>query len=114
MPRQQLAIDARFVVEALGVSGRHQLDQVVIALVCFREQDQVIGGLAGIAALGQPAARRHVDFATQDRLEPTRPRMVVEDHRRKHVAVLGDANRRHLQRGRLIEQLVDPARAVEQ
>jgi hypothetical protein len=42
------------------------------------------------------------------------PAVVVEDHRRKQVAVLGDGNRRHLQLHRLIEHFIDPARAIEQ
>jgi hypothetical protein len=42
------------------------------------------------------------------------PRVVVKHYRGEQVAVLGDGNRRHLQLRRLIEQLVDPARAVEQ
>ena len=70
--------------------------------------------LAGIAALGAPVAGRDVDLAAENRIQPARPRMVVEDHRREQVAVLGDGNRRHLQLDRLIEHLVDAARAVEQ
>ena len=45
---------------------------------------------------------------------PALARLVVEDDRREHVAVLGDRHRRHLQLDRLVEQLLDPARAVEQ
>src|SRR5258708_2385055 len=70
--------------------------------------------LSGISALRQPAARRYVHLAPQNRLQPARPRVVVKDHRREHVPVLGHADRRHIQRLGLIEQLVDPARAVEQ
>ena len=58
--RQQLLVDARLVVEPLGVAGRHELDQVVIALGVLRQQDQVVLRLAGIAALGRagcPARR---------------------------------------------------------
>jgi hypothetical protein len=40
--------------------------------------------------------------------------MVVKDHRRKQIPVLGDGNRRHLQPDGLIQQFVDAARAVEQ
>jgi hypothetical protein len=40
--------------------------------------------------------------------------VVVKDHRREHVPVLGDGNRRHLQLDRLIKQFGDPAGAVEQ
>ena len=45
---------------------------------------------------------------------PALPRVVVKDHRREHVAVLGDRQRRHPQLDRLIEQLLDAAGAVEQ
>ena len=45
---------------------------------------------------------------------PALARVIVEDDRREHVAVLGDGERRHLQLDRLVEQLVDAARAVEQ
>jgi hypothetical protein len=38
----------------------------------------------------------------------------MKDDRRKHVAVLGDGERGHLQPRGLVEQLVDAARAVEQ
>jgi hypothetical protein len=40
--------------------------------------------------------------------------MVVKDHRREHVAVLGDRERRHLQHHRFVEELVNAARAVQQ
>ena len=61
-----------------------------------------------------PVARRDVHLAAENRLDAARPRVIVEDHRREQVAVLGDRNRRHLQLDRLIEQLVDAAGAVEQ
>jgi hypothetical protein len=38
----------------------------------------------------------------------------VKHDRRKHVAVLGDRRRRHLQLHHAVEQLLDPARAVEE
>jgi hypothetical protein len=112
--RQQFLVDPRLVVEALGVTRRHQLDQIPIAFVGLREQHQMIRRLAGRAALGQPAARRDVNLAAENRLDAVLAGVIVEDHRREHVAVLGDRNRRHLQLRRLVEQFVDPARTVEQ
>ena len=112
--RQQVLVDARLVVEPLGVAGRHQLDQVVVALARLRQQDQVVRGFAGRAALGPPIARRDVDLAAEDRIDAALPRLIVEHDRREHVAVLGDRHRRHLQLHRAVEQLLDPARAVEQ
>jgi hypothetical protein len=40
--------------------------------------------------------------------------VIVKDHRREHVAVLGHGERRHLQLHRFVQQLIDPARAVEE
>src|SRR6185436_7057886 len=112
--REQLLVDARLVVEALGVARRDQLDEVVIALIGLGQQHQVVRGLPGRAALRPPIARRDVDLAAEDRVDPALARLVVEDHRREHVPVLGDCHRRHLQLDRLVEQLLDPARPVEQ
>src|SRR5688500_795437 len=70
--------------------------------------------LALRSALLEPAAGRDVDFAPEDRLEPAIARVVVEDDRREQVAMLGHRERRHLEPDRLVQQLVDPARAVEE
>ena len=114
VPGQQLFIDSRAVIKPFSVTRRHELDQVVIALVGFRQQHEMVRGLARIAAFQVPAARRHVDFAAQNGLHAVLPRMVVEEHRRKHVAVLGHRYRRHLHACGFIEQLVDAACAIEQ
>ena len=110
---QQFLVDARPVVEPFGVAGGHQLDQVLVAFVGLGEQDQMVR-LGLRTALLEPAPLRDVDLAPENRLEPTLARVIVKDHRREHVAVLGDGERRHLQLHRLIEQLVDPAGTVEQ
>ena len=111
--RQQFLVDARPVVEPFGVAGRHQLDQVLVALVGLGEQHQVVR-LGLRPALLEAASLRDVDLAAEDRLEPALARVIVKDHRREHVAVLGHRERRHLQLHRLVEQLVDAAGAVEQ
>ena len=87
--RQQVLVNPRLVVEAFGIAGRDQLDEVVVALERLRQEHQVILRLPGIAALGPPVARRDVDFAPQNRLHAARPRVVVEDHGREQIAVLG-------------------------
>ena len=114
MLREQRLVDARLVVEALGVAGRDELDEVVEALVGLGEQHEVVGGLARRARSIRAIAGRDVDLAAEDRLDAALPRFVVERDGREHVAVLGDRHRRHLQLGGPVEQLADPARAVEQ
>ena len=74
----------------------------------------MVGGLARRAGPVAPVAGRDVDLAAEDRVDAALAGGVVEHHRREHVAVLGDSQRRHLQRRCLIEQLVDAAGAVEQ
>ncbi len=71
-------------------------------------------GLARVAALGMTASRCDVDLAAENRIQPASARMVVKQHRREHVPVLGHGDRGHLQRDRLVQQLVDAAGAVEQ
>ena len=111
---EQRLVDARLVVEPFGVPGRHQLDQVVVALIGLGEQHEVVLRRARHAAAVLAVTRRHVDFAAEDGVQPARPRVIVKDHRREHVSVLGDRDRRHLQLDGLIQQFVDAARAVEQ
>ena len=69
MLREQVLVDARLVVEALGVAGGDQLDQVVIPLLGFGEEHEVVGGLARRPALGAAVAGRDVDLAAQDRVD---------------------------------------------
>jgi hypothetical protein len=61
-----------------------------------------------------PAPGSDVHLAAQDRLDAALLGVVVEDHRREHVPVLGDRQRGHFETRRLIEQLVNAARAIEQ
>ncbi len=61
-----------------------------------------------------PTAGRDVDLAAEDRPHAALAGVVVERDRREHVAVLGDRHRRHAKRFDLIQQLIDPASAVEQ
>src|SRR5687767_9375419 len=70
--------------------------------------------LPGRAALGAAIARRDIDLAPEDRIEPALARLIVEHNRREHVAMLGDRRRRHPELHHPIEQLVDAAGAVEQ
>ncbi len=112
--RQEFLVDARTVVEPLGVGGRNQLDEVRVALAVLRQEHEVIVALADTAALREPAAGRHVGFAPEDRLDALLSRLVVEDDRREQVPVLGHRQGRHLLPRGLLEQLVDPARAVQQ
>ena len=86
----------------------------MISLVGLGQQNEVVRRLTYIAALRQAAAGRDVDLAAENRLHAALFGMVVEDDRREHVAVFGHRQCGHLQARRLVEQLVDAARTVEQ
>ena len=112
--REQRLVDTRLVVETLGIAGRDELDKVVVPLRGLGEQHQVIGRLTRRSALRAPIARRDVDFAPENRIDPALPRVIVKHHRREHVPVLGDRHRGHLQLDGLVEQFLDPAGPIEQ
>jgi hypothetical protein len=112
---QQIFVDARAVVEALGVAGRHQLDEVVIPLVAGRQQRQVVVGLANPRArLVVPTADGNIRFTAEDRLEALGTAGVVELDRAEHVAVVGDRHRLHAELRAALDDLADAAGAVKQ
>ena len=114
MGGQQLLVDTRLVVEALGVACRHQLDEVVVPGEVGCEQHEMIGRLAGGAAVVAPVAVGDVHLAADDRLDPALARLVVELDGGKEISVLRHRHRRHLEANHLVERLPDPAGAVEQ
>ena len=112
--REQVLVDARLVVEAFRVAGRHQLDQVVIALFGFGQQDEMVRRLPRRPALDAAIARRDVHLAPENRVDPALPRLIVEHDRREHVAVFRDRHRRHPELHGFVEQFLDAACAIEQ
>ena len=110
---EQFLVDPRFVVEALRIAGRDQLDQVVIPSQILAQQDQMIVGLAGSAAAGMTTSGGDIDLAAENRFDVALARLIVKDDAGKQITVLGDG-----QRGRsgllgVVQQLADPAGAVQ-
>ncbi len=69
--REELAVDARLVVEALEVRLRDELDEILVARAVAHEDRQVVGALVA-AVLGAPLlapAGRDVELAADDRLD---------------------------------------------
>ena len=94
VPGQQVLVDPGLVVEPLGVPGRDELDEVVVAGEVLGQEHEVVVGLAGGAALVAAAAGGDVHLAAEDRLDAALPRLVVEHDAGEHVAVLGDGEGR--------------------
>ncbi len=114
--REQLAIDARLVVEALQERPGHQLDEVLVPRAIADEHRQVVGTFVA-AVLRAPllaAARRDVELAAEDRLDPGLLRGEIEVDRAEEVAVIGQGDRGELELLGLVDQLLELGGAVEQ
>jgi len=111
---QDLLVDAGLVVHALHLADRAQAHEVQVALVVGGEQRQVVR-IAVDPSLAQEArAGRHVDLAADDRLDPGVLARLVEVDGAVHDAVVGEADRRHLELGRPRHHGGDAARPIEQ
>ena len=112
MPRQQILVDSRLVVEALEKSGRDQLQQVAISLLVLAQQHQMVVAIR-IAAAGE-ALLRDVHFAADHRMHALGFGAVVKLHRAEKISVIGHRHGGHLLLDDEIHQLTDLAGAVEQ
>ena len=111
---QVLAVDARLVVVAVDVGVGDEPAQVPVADEVLGEQDQVEGLGVGLALLVGHRPAGDVGLDADDRLDPLVAGRLVEGDRAVERAVVGDRHRIHAQlRGR-VDQLGDPAEAVEQ
>jgi hypothetical protein len=91
---EQLAIEPRLVVEALGVRLGRQLDQVLVAGQVAREQDQVVGARVDLGALVEARVGGDVRLDADDRLDAGVLAGVVEVDRGVQDAVVGEGQRR--------------------
>ena len=112
--REVLEVDPRLVVVAVDVGVGDQPAQVLVAGVVLGQQDEVEGLAVGLALLGGHRARRDVRLDADDRLDALGLRGLVEGDRAVEGAVVGDGHRIHALLGRRVDQLGDPAEAVEE
>ncbi len=114
VPGEVLAVDARLVVVAVDVRVRDKATQVQVAGPVLGEQDQVEGLGVGLALLVGHRAPRDVRLHADDRLDVPGAAGLVEGDRAVQRAVVGQRERIEALLGRRIDQLGDPAEAVEQ
>jgi hypothetical protein len=123
---QGLPVDPGLVVVALHEGPAGQLDEVLVALVGLRQQQQVVVELlatVGVAARvvdPTPAGRAlvpgvvgHVGLGADDRRDPLLPALLVEVQDPVHVAVVGDPERRLPVGRRGPDDVADPGGAVQ-
>ena len=112
--RQMFAVNPRLVIHPFQLAQGNELHQVLVALLVFRQQREMERGVPGRGRfLFEERARRHVNLAPDDRLDPRLFRGLVELHRAIHHAVIGDRHRRHVELLRLFHQVGNAHRAVE-
>jgi hypothetical protein len=119
MLAKQFLVDARLVVEALGIPGADELHQVLVPDVVLRQHDQVIVRPRIRLPVLHPRlvearAVRHIHLAADDRLHPLLLHGVVELDGPEHVAVVRDRARRHPELADPLGQILRPRGAVEE
>ena len=112
---QQFLVDARFVIEALQIGGRRQLDEVPKAGPIHGQQRQVETGLLHprCRAVGA-ASRSDVRFVAQYRLDTLALARIVEIDGPVQVPVIGDGNSLGPVGFDLGDQIGDPIRSVQE
>jgi hypothetical protein len=110
---QVLAVDPRLVVVAVEVRVRHEPAQVAVAGQVLREQHEVEGLGVGLPLLVAHRAAGDVGLHADDRLDPLRLRGLVEGDGPIEGAVVGQGERVEAQPLGLVDEVADPAQAVE-
>ena len=112
--REVLTIDARLVVVAIDVGVGDEAAEVLVAAVVLGQEDQVEGLAVGLAFLVGHRPAGDVRLDADDRLDALVLRGLVEGDGAVEGAMVGDGHRIHALGGRRVDQLRDPAEAVEQ
>ena len=112
--RQKLAVHAGFIVEARLIGFGNDLDQVLVAGLVLREQDQVALVLVEHGVLVEAGAGGRIDLAADDGLDALLFALFVELHAAEHDAVVRDGQRLHAQFLGAGDELVDARSAVQQ
>ena len=109
---EQFVIHAGFVVETIEVSSGNQLDEILVALLVFAEQHQMIGALRARAAIFV-IVRRDVHFAADDGLHAVRSGLVVEICSCEKIPVIGYCDGGHSAARGFGGEFADFAGAIE-
>ena len=109
-----LAVDARLVVVAVDVGVGDEAAEVLVAAVVLGQEDEVEGLAVGLALLVGHRPAGDVRLHPDDRLDALVLRGLVERDGAVEGPVVRDGHRIHALGRRRVDQLRDPAEAVEQ
>ena len=87
---QQLQIHPGLAVKALDIPGGNQLNKVLVALLVFAEQNQVVGLVVHLEHLVEPGPGGHIDLAADNGLYPLFFAGLIKIHHAVHAAVVGN------------------------
>ena len=88
---QQFVVCPRLVVEAFQLRLRRQLDEILVALVVFRQQRKVVLPVVQLRLTVEARAGRHVHLAAQDGLNAPFARFFIELDGAVKYAVIGES-----------------------
>ena len=111
---QDLLVDAGLVVHPLHLTDGAQAHEVEVAVVVGGKEREVIRVAVDAPLAHEPRARRHVDLAADDRLDPGVLASFVKVDRAIHHAVVGHPDRRHLELRRPRDHGRDATCPIEQ
>ena len=95
---QKFQIHTRAIVKSFQESVGDNFLQIVVALVVFCQQDQMIVPVAPCAGFPvKTGSRRHIDLTAQNRPDSLRPALLVEINSAVHHPVIGDGRAVHSQ-----------------
>ena len=116
MRGENFFINARLVIITLQVSGGREFDEILVADLVLREQHEMVIDIlaAGGGFFLQARTGRDIHLATDDGFHAFGTRFLVEIHHAMHRAMIRDGERWELQLVRLLHELVQTARAIEQ
>ena len=111
---QQFIVDPRFIIKAFRITTGDYFDQIPVSLVRFRQENQMSRPLVALRILVEARARRRVDLAADDRLDPGFFRRTVKIHDAEHRAVVRNREGVHAQLRRPRHQRLDARGSVQQ
>jgi len=112
--RQEFVVNAGVVVIPLQLRRRGDFQQVAVACLVFRQQQQVIGRAVQPGIPVGHAAGREVGFQPDDGADALLDGGIVELDHPVHGAVIGDCHRRHAQVFYPLDEPANIAEAIQQ
>jgi hypothetical protein len=111
---EQFPIHTGLLIKAFQTGKRNQLDQILIALLVFTEQDQVVTSAVQPVLPIVTGTPCHIDLTAQNRLDSGFFGSLIKRHHAIHHAVVSQSDRSLSHCPDLFDQFRNPAGTVQQ